>query len=153
LQGARGQELIAILAQQAPTWVAQMPWLIPGAELEALQHRVIGATQERMLREMGQAIAEITAEQPLILVLEDLHRGDHATTDLLAWLGRRQAMARLLIIGTYRPSDLRVYGHPLQAVVQELKLHRRGEELSLTALTEAAVDKYLTTRFTAVSLP
>jgi hypothetical protein len=60
-----GQELIGLLVRQAPTWVVQMPWLIPGADLEALQRGVIGATQERMLRELGEAIAAITAERPL----------------------------------------------------------------------------------------
>jgi hypothetical protein len=56
-----------------------MPWLIPGAELEALQRRVMGATRERMLREMAECLAMLAAEQPLILVLEDLHYSDYAT--------------------------------------------------------------------------
>jgi DNA-binding winged helix-turn-helix (wHTH) protein len=45
-----GQALLAILARQAPTWVVHMPWLVNDAELAALQRRVMGATQERMLR-------------------------------------------------------------------------------------------------------
>ena len=79
-----GQELITLLARQAPTWVVQMPWLVSDAELAALQRRVMGATQERMLREMAEALAVWTAERPLILVLEDLHWSDHATLDLIA---------------------------------------------------------------------
>jgi hypothetical protein len=42
-------------------------------------------------------------------------------------------------------------GHPLQAVVQELKVHRRGDELGLTLLTEAAVEEYLTACFAATT--
>jgi DNA-binding winged helix-turn-helix (wHTH) protein/predicted ATPase len=148
-----GQELIALLARQAPTWMVQMPWLVTGAELEALQRRVMGATQERMLREMAEAIAVVAAERPLILVLEDLHWSDYATLDLIAWLARQQEPARLLVLGTYRPADVRMQGHPLQAVVQELKLHRRGDELALTLLTEAAVEEYLTARFAGTALP
>jgi DNA-binding winged helix-turn-helix (wHTH) protein/predicted ATPase len=148
-----GQALIALLARQAPTWVVHMPWLVTEAELEALQRRVMGATQERMLREMAEALVAWTAERPLILVLEDLHWSDHATLDLLAWLARRQEPARLLVLGTYRPADVKRHGHPLQAVVHELTMHKRGAELALTLLTEAAVEEYLMSRYPGTSLP
>ena len=148
-----GQELLTLLARQAPTWVVQMPWLVTDAELAALQRRVMGATQERMLREMAEALAVWTAERPLILVLEDLHWSDHATLDLISWLARRQEPARLLVLGTYRPADVKMHSHPLQAAAQELKMHRRCEELSLTSLSEAAVEEYLTARFPGTALP
>ena len=45
---------------------------------------MLGATQERMLRELAEAVDVLTAEQPLVLVLEDLHWSDAATLDLLA---------------------------------------------------------------------
>jgi DNA-binding winged helix-turn-helix (wHTH) protein/predicted ATPase len=147
------QDLIALLTRQAPTWVVQMPWLIPGAELEVLQRRVTGATQERMLREMAEALAMVAAEQQLILVLEDLHWSDYPTLDLVAWLARQQEPARLLVLGTYRPADVSMQGHPLPAVVQELKVHRQAEVLALTSLTEAAVAEYLRLRFRGHILP
>jgi predicted ATPase/DNA-binding winged helix-turn-helix (wHTH) protein len=152
-KGPGGPELIALLVRQAPTWVMQMPWLVTGAELEALQHRIMGATQERMLREMAEAIVVMATARPLILVLEDLHWSDYATLELLAWLARRQEPARLLVLGTYRPTDVPVQGHPLQAVVQELTMHRRSDELALTLLTEDAVGEYLTARFPGTALP
>ena len=82
-----------MMARQAPTWMLQMPWLMHGAEFEALQRRVLGATRERMLREMAAAIEVLTAQKPLILVLEDLHWSDSSTLDLIALLGRRQEPA------------------------------------------------------------
>jgi DNA-binding winged helix-turn-helix (wHTH) protein/predicted ATPase len=148
-----GQEIIDLLARRAPTWVVQMPWLVTGAELDTLQRRVVGATQERMLREMAEAVALMATERPLILVLEDLHWSDYATLDLLARLAQLQEPARLLVLGTYRPGDVRQQGHPLRAVVHDLKLHRRGDELPLTSLTEAAVAEYLTARFPGTALP
>jgi DNA-binding winged helix-turn-helix (wHTH) protein/predicted ATPase len=148
-----GEELVALLARQAPTWVVQMPWLVSDAELEALQRRVMGATQERMLREMAEALAVWTTERPLILVLEDLHWSDYATLDLIARLARHQEPVCLLVLGTYRPADARMRGHPLQAAVRELKMHKRCDELPLTSLTEAAVAEYLTTRFPGTALP
>ena len=148
-----GQEIITLLTRQAPTWVVQMPWLVTGAELDALQRRIVGATQERMLREMAEAVAVMATERPLILVLEDLHWSDYATLNLIARLARQQEPARLLMLGTYRPADVRQQGHPLQTVVQELKMHRRGDELTLTLLTETAVAEYLSARFPGTALP
>ena len=48
-------------AQQAPTWLVQMPGLVQPADLEALRRRVLGATQERMLRELAEALNVLTA--------------------------------------------------------------------------------------------
>jgi AAA ATPase domain len=95
-----GREIINLLARQAPTWVVQMPWLVTGAELDILQRRIVGATQERMLREMAEAVAVMATERPLILVLEDLHWSDYATLNLIARLARQQEPARLLMLGT-----------------------------------------------------
>jgi predicted ATPase/DNA-binding winged helix-turn-helix (wHTH) protein len=148
-----GQDLITLLSRQAPTWVVQMPWLVTDAEFEALQRRVVGTTQERMLREMVEALAVCAVERPLILVLEDLHWSDHSTVDLMAWLARRQDPVPLLVLGSYRPADVNAQGHPLHAAVQELKIHRRCEELPLTLLTETAVDEYLTAWFAGATLP
>lgn len=148
-----GARLVELLSQQAPTWLVQMPALLSGAELTAVQGRVVAATQERMLRELAEALEAITAEQPLVLVLEDLHWSDTATLSLMAYLARRREPARLLLIGTYRPVHVIVRGHPLQAVKQELALHAQCEELPLELLTEAAVAQYLAERFGAWQVP
>ena len=63
-------------SRYAPTWLVQMPGLLGDAELEAVQRRVQGATRERMLRELAEALEALTAATPLVLVLEDLHWSD-----------------------------------------------------------------------------
>ena len=138
--------IVELLQQQAPTWLVQMPWLLSAAELEALQHRVQGASRERMLREMAVMLEALTAESPLVLMLEDLHCSDYATLDLIAWLARRREPARLMVIGTYRPVEVILHGHPLKALKQELQIHRQCEELLLDSLPEAAVARYLAAR-------
>jgi DNA-binding winged helix-turn-helix (wHTH) protein/predicted ATPase/type II secretory pathway predicted ATPase ExeA len=142
-----GGRLIALLHQHAPTWLVQMPALLNAAEVEALQRKVQGATRERMLREMADAVDALTAERPLVLWLEDLHWSDVSTLNLLALLARRRERARLFVIGTYRPVDVIVREHPLRAVKQELQLHGQCEELALRLLTEEAVAEYLAVRF------
>jgi DNA-binding winged helix-turn-helix (wHTH) protein len=147
------EHLVALLGQYAPTWLVQMPALLSPAALEGMQHKVLGASRERMLRELAEALEVVTAEQPLVLVLEDLHWSDHATLDLIAWLARRREPARLLLLGTYRPVEVLVHEHPLQALKQDLALHRQCVELCLEGLNEAAVAAYLTARFPGGSLP
>jgi len=141
-----GQQVRAILEQYAPTWLVQMPSLFTNDALEALQRKVAGATKERMLRELAEAIEMLTTERPLVLRLEDLHWSDVSTLDWLACVARRQEQARLLVIGTYRPVELLVREHPLKAVKQELHLHEQCQELPLDFLREEDVTEYLARR-------
>jgi predicted ATPase/DNA-binding winged helix-turn-helix (wHTH) protein len=148
-----GQRLVELLAQHAPTWLVQMPTLLNTADLDTLQRKTLGATQERMLREMADALEALTVETPVVLWLEDLHWSDYATLDLLSFLARRRRPARLTILGTYRPVEIIMREHPLKAVKNELQLHGYCEELSLGFLRETAVSKYLTVRFSSNQFP
>jgi hypothetical protein len=82
-----GQELVAFLARQAPTWLVHMPWLLSAADLDRLQRSTLGVTRERMLREMAWALEVLSTARPVVLVLEDLHWSDYAILDLLSVLG------------------------------------------------------------------
>src|SRR5262249_39969762 len=129
-----GDRLIALLSQHVPTWLVQMPALLSTTDLEALQRKVPGATRHRMLGEMAEALEVLTAERPLVLVVEDLHWSDPSTLDFLGFLARRREAARLLVIGTYRPLEVRGDGHPLKGVMQELHAHSLCTELALRLL-------------------
>jgi DNA-binding winged helix-turn-helix (wHTH) protein/tetratricopeptide (TPR) repeat protein len=150
---ARSEHLLALLYQRAPMWLAQLPWLLSPAERCVLQRELVGATQERMLREMAEAFEVLTADTPLVLVLEDLHWSDYATLDLLALLARRREPARLMVLGTYRPVDVMVRGHPLQSVQQELHIHGQCAEVSLVFLSLPEVAQYLAMRFPQHGFP
>ena len=143
----RGDQLVQVLKQHAPTWLAQLPALLTDEDLEAVQRRAQGATRERMLRELVEGLDILTVDSPLVLVLEDLHWSDSATIDLLAMLARRREASRLLIIGTYRSADVAVTEHPLKATKHELELHGQCEEIPLEFLSVNAVAEYLSRRF------
>ena len=100
-----------------------------------------------MLRELAEAVEVLTVECLLILVLEDLHWSDFATLDLVSWLAQRQEPAQLLVLGTYRPVDVIVRSHPLQAVKQELMRHQQCTELPLELLSAEEVAQHLASRF------
>ena len=141
-----GEHLIAILRQYAPTWLMQFPALLSNADVEELQRRTLGATRERMLREMAEVTEVLTASRPLVLVLEDLHWCDSSTLDYLAFLARRRGPARLLLIGTYRPKQVANGGYLLATLKQDLLLHRQCEDIALPLLTQDHVATYLDTR-------
>jgi len=143
------QPLIALLHRYAPSWLAQMPWLLNSEEREELRQQVMGTTQARMLRELAQAVEALTVQRPLVLVLEDLQWSDYATLDLIRYLAQRPEPARLFMIGTYRTGNVQGNEHPLHTVKQELQVHGHSTELSLTLLSPKAVGDYLAARFTS----
>src|SRR5262245_31507994 len=140
---------IRMLEKYAPTWVLQLPWLAPRDDRDALRRELVGVTKERMLREMSEALEALTTDTALVLVLEDLHWNDHSTLDLLGMLARREETARLLVLGSYRPVDVIVAGHPLQSLLQELRVRRQCDDIALPFLAEVDVAAYLAQRFGA----
>ena len=86
--------VVDVLRAHAPMWLLQMPSLVTAADRESFGREVFGATRERMLREMGEALDALTAEAPLVLVLEDLHWSDYSTLDLISYLARQRAKRR-----------------------------------------------------------
>ena len=148
-----GDRVLSLLRNQAPTWLAQMSSLVPESERGSLQSHTMGATRERMLREMAEAIETLSSETPLLLVLEDLHWSDYSTLDLISYLARRRDPARLMVIGTYRPVDVIVADHPLKGVKRELQAHGLCRDLALESLSEETVAEYLSARFPGHQFP
>ena len=148
-----GPQLVALLRQQAPSWLLQLPALLSPVEYEALQRYARGTTRERMLRELAEAMEALTEVWPCVLVLEDLHWSDTATIEWLAYMARRRRPARLLVLGTYRPVETIARAHPVRAMVQELIVHGYGAELALQEWSEAGVAAYLARRGDGVEVP
>lgn len=148
-----GEECIQALRRCAPTWLAQLPWLIREENRDALQRETQGVSKERMLRELGEFLRHWTEAWPLLLVLEDLHWSDRATVDAVTYLSRRRDGMRLMILGSYRPADVAVNEHPFPLVRDELLLHGLCHDLPLPLLALGDVDRYLRGRFSGMALP
>jgi DNA-binding SARP family transcriptional activator/predicted ATPase len=148
-----GAPLVERLGRYAPTWLLQMPGVVDDGEVETLQRRAQGATQERMVRELAEAVEALPAERGLLLWLEDLQWSDASTLDLISYLAQRRGPARLMLIGTYRPVDVMAGGHRMAALVQELRVHAHCVELPLRLLTAAEVGEHLAMRFTRQCFP
>jgi ATP/maltotriose-dependent transcriptional regulator MalT len=103
---------------------------------------VADAEQER--HRIAQALANFLAaealNQPVILVLDDLHWADGATIDLLPVLTRRLEGRAVLILVGYRSDELP--GRPeLRAAIAELKRKRVAAELALHSLDAEQVEE------------
>jgi len=147
LRGPGGEGLMSTLAQHAPTWLMQFPSMVSREQREMLRRETLGASHERMLREVCEALEVFAAGQPLILIFEDLHLADESTLDLISALARRRVPACLMVLATYRPEDAIVAGTPLRALKQDLIVHRLCRELGLAPLTPQQVGRYLQTEF------
>ena len=136
--------VLEVLRRFAPTWLVQMPSLLSDAERGKLSGQLRSpVTQQRMLREMAQALEALTVDSPLVLLFEDLQWSDFSTLELISAIARRTEPARLFIIGTYRPAEMLMGAHPLRTVKEELEVHRLCEELRLQLLGPKNVADYL----------
>ncbi len=152
-RGPSRARIVAWLARSAPTWLSALGLSADAPDRERLERELLGATHERMLREIAEALEELSSDVPVALVLEDLHWSDFSTLELLALLGRRRERARLLVLGTYRPLDALRSGHPLRLVLQELAAQHLREEIALERLSERDVAAYLEARFAGHAFP
>jgi DNA-binding winged helix-turn-helix (wHTH) protein len=148
-----GDSVVQALSKQAPAWLVQFPSLLSDAEREALQKAIFGATRERMLREICEALEALTAREPLILILEDLHWADHSTLDLISAVARRRGLAKLMLLGTFRTVEMILSKSPLKELKQDLLVHRLCNEIPLRGLAEPSVQEYVSGEFPGVGLP
>jgi DNA-binding winged helix-turn-helix (wHTH) protein/tetratricopeptide (TPR) repeat protein len=149
LRSPEGAPLVPLLQRVAPCWYLQMPSLLSEGERLPPQGETPSRQRERMLREINTFVEEVSNQRTVVLVLEDLHWTDTATTDVLSSLAQRPDPARLLVIGTYRPAEASVSEHPIREIKQTLLMHRRCRDLALDYLSAADVRDYLRSRFGA----
>jgi AAA ATPase domain len=106
---------------------------------EALAGDPDGA-RSRLFEAVSSLLCEAAQRTPVVLVLEDLHWADKATLLLLKYLVRYPRQARLMVLGTYRETEVDV-GDPLSATLAELGRDRLLERRALAPLDEAAVSQ------------
>ncbi len=152
-RGTRTNLVVDTLASIAPTWLIQLPTLVRPEQQAVLQREMLGATRERMVRELCEAVELVTQTVPMVLILEDLHWVDHATVDVISAMARRREPAKLLLIGTLRPADLILSESPLKTLKQDLLLHRLCHEVTLERLQEPDVADYIAAEFGPGELP
>ena len=90
----------------------------------------------RLFEALSQLAAALAARAPLLVVIEDLHWADDMTLRFLAFLGRRFAGARRLVVGTVREEEI-ARAPALRRTLDELRSHPAFTSLPLGALSNA----------------
>jgi len=134
VRGSGGEEWLELLRHNAPSWLRQLPKLLPSEELEQLRRISAGTPPEQQRRELSQALEVAAAEQPLVLVLEDLHWCDASTVALLSLLAQREPPSRLMVIASCRPVETIISQHPARALQLGLTSRGRAQSLFLNPL-------------------
>jgi predicted ATPase len=142
IRGDDGPAMARQLKAVAPTWYVHVAPLDDDS-VERLAERARASSQERMKRELLAFCQEASRSRPLVLFLDDLHWVDACTVDLLSYLGARTNGLRLLVLVTYRPTELLLGQHPFVPVQLELKRHGVCRDIALRFLSRGDVENYL----------
>jgi predicted ATPase len=159
VRGASGEAAARALRLLAPAWYALIAPLshsggdLGGAPSSSPSTAAYPATQEQLKRELLALVEELSRSRPLVLFLDDVHWADASTVDLLAYLGARCAGLRLLVLLTYRPTEMLLGQHPFGQVLLELRRHGVCRELPLGFLDRSDVESYLALAFPGHRLP
>ncbi|MCB1247726.1 MAG: AAA family ATPase, partial [Acidimicrobiia bacterium] len=110
--------------------------------------------QYRLFEAVVAWLVELTEQQPVVLVLDDLHWAAAPTVAMLDHVLSARNLERLLVVGTYRDTEVE-RSHPLASMLAELHKRDAAVRLSLRGLTEVSIadlleqDGYDTTDGTA----
>jgi predicted ATPase len=155
LQGDGGASVAHVMKLLAPTWYVQLL-----ASLAADDPSLAGVladaketSQEHRKRELGRFLHEVSWQRPLVIFLDDIHWADPSSVDLLAYLGSKCAGLRLLLVLTYRPSELLRSQHPFGPVKLELQGRGVCREIALPFLSRDDFDRYLALAFAGHQFP
>jgi class 3 adenylate cyclase len=86
--------------------------------------------------------AALAATAPVVLVLDDLHWADAATLLLLRHIARRPSAEAVLVVGTYRDTEVDA-DHPVERLLSAVRRDGRGEGIALGGLTQADAEALL----------
>jgi DNA-binding CsgD family transcriptional regulator len=93
------------------------------------------APQSRVFEALVSLLESLSEDQPVVLVVEDLHWADSSTRSFIGFLARTICTERLLVLGTYRSDELH-RRHPLRPLLAELASDPYARLLELPRFTE-----------------
>jgi len=139
----------------APTWYVQVAplWATEDPSFANVMKDAKTASRERMKRELSVFVEELSRPRPLVLFLDDLHWADASTIDMLAYVARRLPSNPVLIVVTYRPTEMWLSQHPFVSVRRELQRQHICCELTIALLTQEDVARYLALELPGHRLP
>jgi DNA-binding CsgD family transcriptional regulator/tetratricopeptide (TPR) repeat protein len=142
-QHIRGSDPTQLREQTGPTAAVLATILLPELRLRLGDLPIsypLPPEQARLrLHEgIGMFLESITATQPLLLILDDLHWADPSSLELLCYIGRQQPALPMLVVGAYRAGEAE-HEPALSRAVTELNRLRVLTTIGLGALSAADI--------------
>ena len=94
---------------------------------------------------MSGFLRDVSARVPLVIVLDDLHWADKPTLQMLSHIAREIGHARVLLLGTYRDTDLD-RTHPLSQTLGALNREALFTRITLRGLSREEVGAFISAR-------
>ena len=138
LVGQLGDDALATVftasAAEADVSGAEVRW----SQYSAVPHVTDELAKTKNYETLLAYFTRISRQSPCVLVFEDLHWVDSASTEVFGFLARNLASANVLLVGTYR-SDEHELGHQLMGWVSELSRARSVTTLRMAGLSREHV--------------
>ena len=154
LKNDRHGSLGRVMKAVAPNWYVQIVSQ-PQQDASAIRQAAEAGTgsPQRMKRELLAFLEEAARLTPLAMFLDDVHWSDGATVELLGYVASRLPGLRVLIVATYRPSDVAHTRHPFLPLKLDLQVRGTSREIALSTLDLDAVHAYVNLEFPGNQLP
>ncbi len=133
-----GDDVLDDLGPGVRTELARLLPAIGPGEDASLSGADPSRAQARLFEALLELLARLGEEDPVVLVLEDLHWADPSTRAFVAFLARSLCHERVLVIATYRVDELH-RRHPLRPLLAELERDSHVVRLELPPLTRDEV--------------
>lgn len=153
-------KFLKFISEMGPVWVGAIPGIgsivsaawqtTQWVKTEHLNKAALDIPQidyDTVCRQYTKIIKSISTLNPLMLVVEDLQWANTSSIDLLFHLSRNLGSCSVLIICTYRPSEIEIRQHPVRQVKAEMERYGSCQEVSLAHLEKGDVIEYIKAEF------
>jgi DNA-binding SARP family transcriptional activator len=105
------------------------------------------SSQAALFEQMHEFLAAVVRQNPLVLILEDLHWSDPASLELLRFVSRNLDELRALLVVTYRDDEV-TRRSPLYRLLPTLVRESRARRIELRRLGERAIQELVAASYT-----
>jgi DNA-binding CsgD family transcriptional regulator len=134
LRRASGHDLVGLVGSRTPALLELIPELSTGSQ--HLTPNTGPGTPGRVLQEVTAVLDGLSDRATVVWVVEDAHWADASMLDLLAFAIKAIQQARLLLVVTYRTTDVR---KPMRATLSEWARARGTTRIELGGLDHGSV--------------
>lgn len=117
---------------------------VPGGTSDGQRHPA--ASHDALITEAFDLLATEASRRPLVLIIDDVHWADSASLDLLRYVSRHLDDLSLLLVATYRDTELDRQ-HPLRPLLPLLVRESRATRVGLRPLDDASVQDLVASRY------